>query len=124
VKLVYVALFAGLLGACGTRVSLGELVPDERTADSGTDPTKGPVTDPLDAAPGDDASEALDAGPGPGIDGGDIDGGKAPYVPCAGKACGDDCSVCDPTDPNCVETGVVKVCDPNGACLAAPAQCN
>jgi hypothetical protein len=125
VKSVYVALFAGALVACGTRVSLGELVPDERSGDRGTDEGKTPAAGPsADASPGDDASDAIDAGPGPGIDGGDIDGGKAPYLPCAGKACGDDCSACDPTDPNCVETGVEKACDKNGACLASPAQCS
>jgi hypothetical protein len=47
----------------------------------------------------------------------------AAYVPCAGKACGDACTVCDPADPNCMETAVVKQCNAAGTCDAAPAQC-
>ena len=47
--------------------------------------------------------------------------GKPPheYEPCAGRVCGAACTVCDPGDPSCVETAIVKACDPAGACLAA-----
>jgi len=40
----------------------------------------------------------------------------APYAPCADKMCGDRCSVCDPGDPDCMETAEVKVCDGAGTC--------
>jgi hypothetical protein len=39
-----------------------------------------------------------------------------PYDPCADKACGDLCTICDPADPDCVETAVVKLCQPDGGC--------
>jgi hypothetical protein len=55
-----------------------------------------------------DAGEANDAGP---------------YFPCAGKTCGQQCSMCAPNDPNCVETGVVKFCHPGGDCKDFPPAC-
>ena len=42
----------------------------------------------------------------------------APWEPCGGKACGASCQLCAPGDPDCVETAVLKVCDPAGACVA------
>lgn len=45
------------------------------------------------------------------------------YDPCAGKACGDACTICAPGDTNCVETAVVKQCSAAGSCDATPAQC-
>jgi len=39
------------------------------------------------------------------------------YEPCAGKICGDACTVCDPGAEGCVETDVIKACDPQGACV-------
>jgi hypothetical protein len=39
------------------------------------------------------------------------------YDPCAAKACGDMCTLCDPADLDCVETAVVKVCDDAGTCV-------
>jgi hypothetical protein len=53
-------------------------------------------------------------------------GGCAPspeYVPCEGKSCGDACTVCAPDDGDCVETAVMKACDPSGACVSGPADC-
>ncbi len=59
-------------------------------------------------------------------------GGTPPaYDPCAGKACGEGCRVCPPDDPACVETMVVKACDPfhrcvpqvEGLCAAATGAC-
>jgi hypothetical protein len=41
------------------------------------------------------------------------------YDPCAGKACGDGCVLCAPGDRDCVETAVLKVCDPSGRCVAS-----
>jgi hypothetical protein len=47
------------------------------------------------------------------------------YDPCAGKACGDACTVCPPGDSSCAETAVVKACDPGGRCVpATPALCS
>lgn len=45
------------------------------------------------------------------------------YDPCGGLSCGDDCSVCDPSDPNCFETAVIKMCQPDGTCAASVAMC-
>ncbi len=54
------------------------------------------------------------------------------YDPCAGKACGDTCTACAPDDRDCVETMVVKACDPlhrcvtktEGLCAAATDPCS
>ncbi len=55
-------------------------------------------------------------------DGSDVvlgkDGADGGYDPCASKKCGDQCFLCPPNDPNCVETGAVKWCDTSGKCLA------
>jgi hypothetical protein len=56
-----------------------------------------------------------DDGGGENSDTGD-DGGT--WDPCAGKACGDACMVCPPNDPECVETGEEKACDPSGECVS------
>ncbi len=42
--------------------------------------------------------------------------GCGQYDPCAGKVCGEECTVCDPTDPDCVQPTVLMYCDQNGAC--------
>jgi hypothetical protein len=47
----------------------------------------------------------------------DDDGERPPYDPCAWKACGAWCRACAPYDKHCVETAVLKVCDPTGACV-------
>ncbi len=39
------------------------------------------------------------------------------YDACAGKACGETCTVCAPDDRGCAETMVVKACDPYGRCV-------
>ena len=39
------------------------------------------------------------------------------YEPCLGKDCGDACTVCDPNDPDCFETQVLKACDSMGQCV-------
>jgi len=41
------------------------------------------------------------------------------YEPCANKACGDPCSQCDPNDPTCAETAVLKYCDTTGTCSSS-----
>ena len=45
--------------------------------------------------------------------------GGGAYDPCAGRACGDACALCQPGVPGCFETAVVKACDPLGRCQAA-----
>jgi hypothetical protein len=44
-------------------------------------------------------------------------GGTPPYDACAGKACGAPCTLCPPDATDCVETAVVKACDPQGRCV-------
>jgi hypothetical protein len=66
---------------------------------SATSDTAGPVADQR----GDELSGNL---------GDDKDG----YEPCAGKMCGDRCTICDPKDVDCKETTVLKVCNADGAC--------
>ena len=62
-------------------------------------------------------------GSGVGASGSGASGGSGGYDPCAGKACGDSCTVCDPNDPDCAETAVEKSCNPNGECVSEPFQC-
>lgn len=38
------------------------------------------------------------------------------YDSCENKEEGDPCTLCHPTDPECVETAVLKVCDADGFC--------
>jgi hypothetical protein len=45
------------------------------------------------------------------------------YDPCAGKQSGDACTVCDPQDPDCIETAVVKECQ-GGKCVPAGGTCS
>jgi hypothetical protein len=47
----------------------------------------------------------------------------SPYAPCAGRACGDACTVCAPDDPDCVETAVMKACSEDGECVPLPVLC-
>lgn len=45
--------------------------------------------------------------------------GQAPaYDACAGKACGETCTACAPDDRDCMETAIVKACDPFHRCVA------
>ena len=45
------------------------------------------------------------------------------YAPCAGKACGETCTICSPTATDCMETMVVKQCNAQGACVTDPVEC-
>jgi hypothetical protein len=45
------------------------------------------------------------------------------WVPCAGKPCGAECSVCAPNDPACAETAVLKFCSSDGSCGSAYPEC-
>ncbi len=38
------------------------------------------------------------------------------YDPCADLEEGDECQLCAPDDPDCVETAVIKLCDAEGEC--------
>ncbi len=47
------------------------------------------------------------------------------YDPCDGKACGELCTICDPNDEDCGETGEEKACNPQGECVSnAPDLCD
>lgn len=45
------------------------------------------------------------------------------YMPCAGKACGETCTICSPTATDCMETMVVKQCNAQGMCVTDPVEC-
>jgi hypothetical protein len=45
------------------------------------------------------------------------------YEPCAGKTCGDRCTICAPDDLNCNETSVIKTCGKDGICSAGSSGC-
>lgn len=45
------------------------------------------------------------------------------YDPCAGRSCGESCTLCDPRDPECVETAVLKQCSREGRCVAGFPSC-
>ena len=49
--------------------------------------------------------------------------GCSGYQPCAGKTCGASCSQCDPKDPTCSETAVLKYCDASGTCTPNAPNC-
>jgi hypothetical protein len=49
---------------------------------------------------------------------------QAAYDPCAGKKCGDPCTLCPPDAANCAETTVLKSCSPSGQCLTGQVKCN
>jgi hypothetical protein len=49
--------------------------------------------------------------------------GPSDYDPCAAAACGDSCTLCDPSDADCVETHDSKYCDRNGTCKAEVPKC-
>lgn len=43
---------------------------------------------------------------------------------CAGKSCGDPCSLCPPGKPGCFETAVPKACNAKGRCKAGVPVCD
>jgi hypothetical protein len=45
------------------------------------------------------------------------------YEPCAGKACGDVCTPCDPSDPNCFALTVEMTCTATGQCSVGRPAC-
>lgn len=50
-------------------------------------------------------------------------GGMGGYYPCAGKSCGNECTLCDPNDATCVNDNLVRRCDPSGSCSADKVIC-
>jgi hypothetical protein len=49
--------------------------------------------------------------------------GGGSYVPCAGKACGESCSPCDPKDPTCGSSGLATFCSAEGQCVTGQTAC-
>lgn len=45
------------------------------------------------------------------------------YDPCAGKSCGDTCTLCPPDATDCGETAVLKFCGPDGTCGQTTVAC-
>jgi hypothetical protein len=41
------------------------------------------------------------------------------YDACAGKKCGDRCKICAPGDIKCIESALIKLCQPDGKCKEA-----
>jgi hypothetical protein len=66
---------------------------------------------------GDGACDAFCPDPDPDCD------AQSPYAPCGGATCGDACTLCDPADPDCYETAVVKFCQADGSCAASAPAC-
>lgn len=50
-------------------------------------------------------------------------GSSNTYLPCAGKKCGETCTLCPPASVDCAETAVMKSCNSAGQCLAGNQQC-
>ena len=50
-------------------------------------------------------------------------GEESEYDPCEDKSCGEECTLCDPADPDCVETGESKFCNMDGVCEATIPDC-
>lgn len=69
----------------------------------------------------DDLNQGGSAGTGGGNTGGS--GNVGNWDPCSGLPCGAACTVCDPTDPPCAETAVLKFCDAKGSCGQAYPEC-
>lgn len=98
-------LSACLLLAAGCKSSNGTQPADSQLP---SEPTPATETAPADAP----AAPTTEAAPPTGT-----------YNPCTGKACGDTCMVCDPADPDCVETMVVKYCNARGLCTPHSPPC-
>lgn len=62
-------------------------------------------------------------GSGGDTSGGTGSGGGSGYEPCAGKACGDLCSACDPKDGNCIAPAVEMTCTATGECSIGRPAC-
>ena len=67
----------------------------------------------------------LNTGGTSGSGGGNTGGGgnSVGWDPCSGLPCGAECTVCDPKDPDCNETTVLKFCASDGSCGQAYPEC-
>lgn len=115
----YLSALAVLVAACGT---LDSEKPGTGSATERTqlaDPSPVPAETPGDET--DEGGEVVDdEGEGCAVDvecGGDV------YDPCAGKICGESCTLCAPGDGDCFETAVLKTCDASGSCTMGQAGC-
>jgi hypothetical protein len=52
-----------------------------------------------------------------------VDAPPSGYDPCAGKKCGDSCTMCAPDAKDCVETMELKMCGTDGKCTSAMPKC-
>jgi hypothetical protein len=112
-----------LLAACSSQVSLGEQ--EEHVASEV--PEASLSTSEASAPPVDAAIEAhvhapdgsSDALPFDELHPADASPDGPHYDPCAGKACGVACTLCDPHDVQCIEPPGNKVCNPHQQCVTA-----
>ena len=72
---------------------------------------------------GEDPSGGTGSGGGPSGGTGSGGTGSGGYEPCAGKACGDVCTPCDPKEPNCVAIAVEMTCTATGQCSIGRPAC-
>jgi hypothetical protein len=76
------------------------------------------------AACGSSQDLGSDGSGGAGGNGAGASGGGSSYDACAGKACGDVCTTCDPADAACMEPAIEQACNASGQCvLASEAMC-
>jgi hypothetical protein len=47
--------------------------------------------------------------------------GGGSYVPCAGKTCGQSCTLCAPDDTSCRESAIAKTCGGDAGCFTCTA---
>ena len=115
-------LTLGGLGACDKDRPTPAAPPTDDVADGGkageAEGAEAGRDEAAEAGAAEGAEEGADAGAEKGGD-----AGASGYDPCAGKTCGDQCTVCPPDDADCVETMVVKVCDAAGRCDAHVPEC-
>ena len=104
-----VAALALCGGACGERLSLGEL-PGADGRDAGADDSHDATADVVVE---DTSSVFVDAGRDAQLASDAI----IRQLSCEGKSCGEACSICPPGDTTCVESAEAKTCDLFGGCM-------
>lgn len=75
------------------------------------------ASDATDSSDPTDASDTTDASDPSTIQ--DDPSEPAGYDPCREKICGDTCTLCDPEDEDCRESGPNRACDESGQCVQA-----
>ena len=129
-------LICSSLGGCSaesgdtTEPSVPTESTDPSDASDASDPS-GNVSsaDPSDASDSTDASDATESSdPTDASDTSDASdpstiqddpSESAGYDPCREKICGDTCTLCDPEDEDCRESGPNRACDESGQCVQA-----